>query len=155
MPGKAPQPVRDAAAEINELILELWIATERDGPRYDEFQLTSQQHAVLSLIVSRPGQSPHDLATALAVTKGAISQHLGVLEREGYISRQRSDRDGRVQVLKLERRGREYRDSMQRFEQYTIDRYLARLSPDDIAEIVIALRKLKGAFERRQSGPKP
>lgn len=32
---------RASAAQINELILELWIATERNGPRYDEFELIS------------------------------------------------------------------------------------------------------------------
>lgn len=147
MPEEASQPTRESAAQINQLILDLWIATERDGPSYDEFELTSQQHAVLSLIVSQPGMSPRALADALGVTKGAISQHLSVLERDGYISRRRSDRDGRVQVLQLERRGRDYRDSLQQFEQYAIDRYLAKLSASDIAEIIAALRKLKRAFD--------
>ncbi|MBF6245673.1 MarR family transcriptional regulator [Nocardia elegans] len=139
--------VRESAARINELIVDLWIATERSGPRYDEFELTAQQHAVLSLIVSQPGMTPRALSDALAVTKGAISQHLGVLEREGYISRQRSERDRRVQVLHLEKRGREYRDSLQRFERYAVDRYVATLSSSDIAEIITALTKLKSAFE--------
>ena len=140
-------PARQSAAQINELILDLWIATERDGPRYDEFDLTGKQHAVLSLIATQPELSPHALAAALGVTKGAISQHLHTLELEGYISRRRSDRDRRVQVLQLEQRGRAYHETMQRFEQYTVDRYLNRLSGADIAEIIAALQKLKGAFE--------
>lgn len=141
------QAARESTAQINELILDLWIALERNGPRYDEFELTGQQHAVLGLIVTRPEATPRALADALAVTKAAISQHLSVLEREGYISRRRSDRDGRVQVLHLEKRGLEYRDTLRRFEQYTVDRYLTKLSASDLTEIVAALKKLKSAFE--------
>ena len=147
MLDEGAQAARESAAQINELILDLWIASERDGPSYDEFELTSQQHAVLSLIVTQPGMSPRALSEALAVTKGAISQHLGVLERDGYISRRRSERDGGVQVIQLEARGQEYRDCMQRFEQYAIDRYLAKLSADDLTGIVAALKKLKSAFD--------
>lgn len=141
-----PNP-RASAAQINELILDLWIATERNGPRYDEFPLTSQQHAVLGLIVTRPEATPRALADALGVTRGAISQHLGVLEREGYIHRRRSSQDGRVQVLELGERGRAYRDTVHRFEQYSVDRYLTRLSPGDLADVLAALTKLKTAFE--------
>ncbi len=58
-------------------------------PRYDEFELTGQQHAVLGLIVADPDVTPRVLAQLLGVTKGAVSQHLMYLEREGYLSRRR------------------------------------------------------------------
>ena len=35
------QHARRAAAQTNDLIVDLWITTERNGPRYDEFDLSS------------------------------------------------------------------------------------------------------------------
>ena len=43
-------------------------------------------------------------------------------------------------------RDRRYRDALQQFEKYTVDRYLERLSSSDITEIVAALQKLQAAF---------
>lgn len=136
----------EAAAKINQLIVELWMATERRGPRFDEFDLTGQQHAVLGLIVTEPGIRPLGLASALGVTRGAISQHLANLERLGYIKRQRGDRDRRVQVLRLQELGERYQRRWREFERYAVDRYLAELTPTDLTEIVAALTKLKRAL---------
>ncbi|OYO03369.1 hypothetical protein CGZ94_02955 [Enemella evansiae] len=146
----AETEARAAAARINQLILELWIETEGQGPQYQhsDFELTGQQHAVLERIANDPEITSARLAADLGVTKGAISQHLGVLEKGGYLTRRRSERDGRVQVLELQPRGVAYRDALRRYEEFTVDRYLAKLSADDIAEIVAALTKLKSAFAK-------
>ena len=146
MPNEAEQHVAIAASRINALVFELWLAVERDGPRYDEFDLTGQQHAVLGRIVADPDIAPRVLAESLGVTKGAISQHLTLLEREGYISRRRSEQDGRVHVLHLEERGLEYQAMLQRYEQYSIDKYMTKLTATDVDEIVRALEKLRNAF---------
>lgn len=141
---------RESAAQINQLILELWVETEGQGPQFQhsDFELTGQQHTVLERIANDPEITSARLAAEMGVTKGAISQHLGVLEKGGYISRRRSERDGRIQVLELQERGIAYRDALRRYEEFTVDRYLARLSADDIAEIVAALTKLKAAFTK-------
>lgn len=141
-----PGRLLEDAAQINRLIVDLWVATEKSGPRYDDFALTSQQHAVLTLIITEPEMTPRRLADRLGVTKGAISQHLGVLEKEGYIVRRRSEQDKRVQVLLLQDKGERYQQSLRQFERYSLDRYLTKLSPQDLAEIVAALTKLKNAF---------
>ena len=146
MPDEAEQHLAAAAVRMNDLVFELWLAVEHNGPRYDEFELTTQQQAVLGRIVADPDITPHALAETLGVTRGAISQHLTLLEREGYLSRRRSGRDGRVHVLHLEERGRQYQAMLQRYEQYVIDKYLAKLSPTEVDEIVAALEKLRNVF---------
>ena len=100
----SPTPGSDPAARINQLVLDIWLATERNGPRYDDFDLTGQQHAALGLVVAHPGITPTRLADELGVTKGAVSHHLAALEKAGYLTRRRSDDDGRVQVLDLAKR---------------------------------------------------
>ncbi|WP_453984489.1 MarR family winged helix-turn-helix transcriptional regulator [Brevibacterium casei] len=143
MPNEAD---RQSAAQINQILLDLWLAAEEKGPQYSDYELTSQQHAVLERIAENPEITSSELAAALEVTKGAISQQLGVLEKGGYIARRRSERDGRVQVLELQKRGMAYRDALKGYEDFLIDRYLEKLSAEDIAEIVAALSKLKAAF---------
>ncbi|MGJ0203667.1 MarR family transcriptional regulator [Leucobacter sp. gxy201] len=122
------------------------MATEGQAPRPEDFELTGQQHAVLELIAADSSLTPRLLAEALGVSKGAISQHLTALENGAYITRTRSAVDGRVQVLQLGVRGEEYRESMNRYEQYIADTAAEKLSARDLAEIVAALEKLKSAF---------
>lgn len=140
-----PQSIKDVAQEINHLIVDLWLATERRGPRYDQFDLTGQQHSVLGLIVTRPDLTPGDLAHELGVTKGAISQHLAHLEQDGYIARERAEHDRRVHVLRLQKRGEAYRRTLQRSEDSLAAAYRAHLTDGDLAEIATALTKLKNA----------
>ncbi|WP_434965097.1 MarR family winged helix-turn-helix transcriptional regulator [Brevibacterium casei] len=140
---------RESAAKINQLILELCLATEGQGPQYSDWDLTGQQHSILERIAADPEVTSSDLAAELNVTKGAISQQLGVLEKGGYIARRRSEHDGRVQVLDLQERGIAYRDALANYEDILVDRYLERLSAEDIAEIVSALSKLRAAFTER------
>ncbi|MGB4136802.1 MAG: MarR family transcriptional regulator [Microbacterium sp.] len=137
---------REAAMKINQLIVELWMATEGQAPRPEDFELTGQQHAVLELIAGDSSLTPRDLAEALGISKGAISQHLAALEKGDYITRTRSAQDGRVQVLRLGQRGEGYRESMRRYEQYMADTAAEKLSVADLNEIVVALQKLKSAF---------
>lgn len=154
MPNTKDPAARKAASRINELILELWVASDRQAPRYEGFDLTSQQHSVLAIVATNEESTPLALAEALGVSKGAISQHLGVLEKGGYIRRRKSEHDGRVTILELGPKGRKYRDVMRRYEEFAVDRYLTAFAPADIAEIIAALTKLKGAFEG-QGSPKP
>ena len=142
----SPTPGSDPAARINQLVLDIWLATERNGPRYDEFDLTGQQHAALGLVVAHPGITPTRLADELGVTKGAVSHHLAALEKGGYLTRRRSEDDGRVQVLDLARRGIEYRDAMRRFENYSIERLHARLDDAQLERVVEALTLLRSAY---------
>ncbi len=148
MPDDQRELALASAAQINQLITDLWMAIERDAPRYQDFQLTGQQHAVLTLIAAGEDVTPRDLAEDLGVTKGAISQHLAGLEQAGYITRRRSDHDRRRQSLHLAARGEQYRATIAEFEAYLVSTYVARLSPADIAATVAALTTLKGAFEK-------
>ena len=137
----------ESAAQINQLIIDLWTATERSGPRYDDFDLSTQQHLLLDLIIKNPHVGSQELAAALGVTKGAVSQQLSKLEQDGFIVRERDERDARKQVLLLGERGRKYDASVRGYEDYLMDRYTTRLTAQEVEEIVTALTKLKKAFE--------
>lgn len=139
-------PAHESAMQINQLIIDLWMATEGQAPKPEDFELTGQQHAVLDLIAADPAATPRSLSEKLGISKGAVSQHLASLEKGAYISRTRSVHDGRVQVLALARLGKKYRDSMRRYEQFIAHTAVEKLSAEDLADIVAALKKLKSAF---------
>ncbi|WP_020495342.1 MarR family winged helix-turn-helix transcriptional regulator [Sciscionella marina] len=138
---------RALAARINQLFVDLWVESERRGPRYDDFGLTVQQQLVLGKIVDDPNITSKELAEGLGVSQGAISQHLARLEKDEYISRQRSPHDGRVHVFRLEKRGTAFRRVLRRYDQKLFEAYAAKLSVSDMAEIESALEKLKRVFE--------
>ena len=142
------QPSIESAAQINQLIIDLWMATERSGPRYEDFDLSSQQHALLDAIIKDPRVGSQELAETLGVSKGAVSQQLAKLEQDDFIVRERDERDGRKQVLRLGSRGIEYDTSVRGYEAFLLERYTTRLSPHDVDDIVLALTKLKSAFEQ-------
>ncbi|MEV7596349.1 MarR family transcriptional regulator [Kitasatospora sp. NPDC089797] len=127
--------LRARGARINQLFIDLWLLSERRGPHYDDFGLTAQQHIVLGRIVADPTVTPKELAEALDVSKGAVSQHLARLEKDGYFSRQRSPEDGRVHVFRLADRGIAYRQSLHRYDEELQAAYAAKLSATDMAEI--------------------
>ncbi|GAA5511944.1 hypothetical protein Dcar01_00658 [Deinococcus carri] len=137
------------AGRINQLIIDLWVATERDAPRYDydQFALTGQQHVVLGQIVRNPRITPKELADSLGVSKGAISQHLTRLEQEDYFIREKSPHDKRVSLFQLRPRGLEYQRVLRQYEQYLADAYLKQLSLADLQEIVGSLEKLGSVFQ--------
>ncbi|PNE40648.1 MULTISPECIES: MarR family winged helix-turn-helix transcriptional regulator [Streptomyces] len=138
---------RALAARINQLFVDLWAQSERRGPSYDDFGLTIQQHIVLGKIVADPNVTPKELADNLGVSKGAVSQHLARLEKDNYISRQRSPHDGRVHVFRLGERGTAYQQFLRRYDQELFETYAAKLSAADMQEIESALEKLKRVFE--------
>ncbi|MGX1977004.1 MarR family winged helix-turn-helix transcriptional regulator [Streptomyces kronopolitis] len=141
-------PEHALAARINQSLMDLWLRTEQHGPRYDDFALAAQQHVVLGEIVADPDVTPKQLAETLGISKGAVSQHLTRLERDHYISRQRSPHDGRVRVFQLEPRGTAYQRAVHHYEQHLAGTYIAKLSLTDMQEINTALTKLKQVFEK-------
>ncbi len=55
---------------------------------------------------NRYSDTPAAVAEYLGLTKGTVSQSLQVLERAGYVGKQRDPRDGRIVRLRLTARGR-------------------------------------------------
>ncbi|MET9267662.1 MarR family transcriptional regulator [Amycolatopsis sp. NPDC004079] len=143
----ADEETRALADRINQLIVDMWAAVERKGPRYDEFELTNQQHLILGLIIRDPDVTPKQLAEKVGVSKGAISQHLARLEQDGYLSREKSPADGRVQVFRLRDHGVAYQRAMEHYDRYLEDSYAANLTPAEMEQIAASLEKLKRAFE--------
>ena len=73
----------------------------------EENGLKPGDYAVLRMIEENPGITPSQISSANGRDKSTLTPHLGNLERQGLISREKSSKDLRVQHLYLTPAGQE------------------------------------------------
>lgn len=111
---------------------------------FRDFGLSTAQFDVLAHIGAAEGLSQQDLAAALLVTKGNISQILERMEQDGIVTRQQ---EGRTKLLFLTVRGRElYRQAVGRQEEH-IAMLFATLNHDEQLALGRLLRQLDQALD--------
>ncbi len=101
--------------------------------------LSTAQFDVLAQIGATGGMTQQDLADALLVTKGNISQLLSKLEHEGLIKRHH---EGRSNCLFLSEKGRELAGRVVPQQELLIAELLQPLTTDEQFELLRLLRKL-------------
>ena len=102
-------------------------------------ELNTAQFDVLAKVGSASGMTQQELANALLVTKGNISQLLARMEHDGLIARRQ---EGRTNCLSLTERGQALFDTIVPREEALIAELLAPLSEDEQRELLRLLRKL-------------
>ena len=102
-------------------------------------ELNTAQFDVLAQVGAASGMTQQELAAALLVTKGNISQLLGQLEQAGLIARRQ---DGRSNYLSLTERGQALFEKVVPRQEAQIVELLAPLSADEQHELLRLLRKL-------------
>jgi DNA-binding MarR family transcriptional regulator len=111
----------------------------RSERSFHEQELNTAQFDVLAKIGAASGITQQELADALLVTKGNISQLLGKMEQKGLITRRQ---EGRANCLSLTERGRELYERVVPRQEALIAALLAPLAPDEQHELLRLLRKL-------------
>jgi DNA-binding MarR family transcriptional regulator len=106
--------------------------------------LNTAQFDVLSHIGAAKGITQQELAAALLVTKGNISQLLTKMEQEGFVTRRQ---EGRTNCLFLTERGQELFQTVVPQQEALIAEMLSPLSPDEQRELLRLLRKLDHTIE--------
>jgi len=106
---------------------------------FHEHKLNSAQFDVLAQIGAASGMTQQELADALLVTKGNVSQLLGRMERAGLIARRQ---EGRTNCLSLTERGQALFESVVPQQEALIADLLAALAPGEQLELLRLLRKL-------------
>jgi DNA-binding MarR family transcriptional regulator len=102
-------------------------------------ELNTAQFDVLAKVGAASGMTQQELADALLVTKGNISQLLARMEQDGLIARRQ---EGRTNCLSLTEQGQAlFRRVVPRQEALIAD-LLAPLSADEQHELLRLLRKL-------------
>ena len=101
--------------------------------------LNTAQFDVLSQIGAGTGITQQELAAALLVTKGNISQLLTKMEQEGLVARRQ---EGRSNCLSLTDQGQALFQAVVPQQEVLIADLLAPLSLDEQRELMRLLRKL-------------
>jgi DNA-binding MarR family transcriptional regulator len=101
--------------------------------------LNTAQFDILAQIGAASGMTQQELAAALLVTKGNISQLLAKLEQAGLIARRQ---EGRTNCLSLTDRGQALAQNIVPRQEALIADLLAPLSADEQRELLRLLRKL-------------
>jgi DNA-binding MarR family transcriptional regulator len=102
-------------------------------------ELNTAQFDVLAQVGAARGMTQQELADALLVTKGNISQLLSKMEQDGLIKRRP---EGRTNCLSLTARGQMLFEEVVPQQEALIADLLAPLSADEQRELLRLLRKL-------------
>ena len=107
------------------------------------------EFTILALVQANPGVTARSLARALAVTPPNIAIWIDRLESRALVERERSDRDGRVQHIRLTKAGTAL---VQQCTQRLLDGEQAALSTLSAAERAMLVELLhKLALARRRA----
>ncbi|KPV52683.1 MarR family transcriptional regulator, partial [Kouleothrix aurantiaca] len=101
--------------------------------------LNTAQFDVLAKVGAASNMTQQELASALLVTKGNISQLLSKMEHDGLVARRQ---EGRTNCLSLTERGQTLFQEVVPQQEAMIASLLAPLSDDEQAELLRLLRKL-------------
>src|SRR6476661_3623172 len=105
----------------------------------DQFKLNTAHFDILAQVGAARGMTQQELADALLVTKGNISQLLSKLEQVGLIARRQ---EGRTNCLSLTKQGEALFQLVVPQQEALIANLLAPLSDDEQHELLRLLRKL-------------
>jgi len=113
---------------------------QRSADTMKGFGLSVSRFDVLNHAGTPEGRTQQELAAALLVTKGNVTQLLDGLEQDGLIERRR---DGRAKRIFLTDRGRDLRQNAVTAQEVAIAEDFAVLDPDEQRQLVTLLRKVE------------
>lgn len=152
-------------ATLQHLLMRRRFVCRGSGPVADPMR---GQGRILALLKIKDGVSTKDMSSVLGIRTSSLNELLSKLEAKGYITREQSEEDGRVLIVKLTDKGREVEqqsgtagaadmfDCLDETEKTTCGDYLDRLIDQVGAEIgeqgdegfEALLRKREKAFKK-------
>ncbi|MDR1801042.1 MAG: MarR family transcriptional regulator [Lachnospiraceae bacterium] len=109
------------------------------------------QGRILALLKIKPEISQRDLTYLLGLSKQSIAQVLEKLEKSGYITRETSEDDKRVSIIKLTEEGAKAAESIDE-EVPETNKVLEGLSDEELETFSGLLDKLIKAYEEQFPG---
>lgn len=108
--------------------------------------VTLQQYDTVRLLHERGALTTGDVASALGIDLSTASRNLGVLEKNGYLARVRSEADARQIVNKLTRKGTRCIESLCCDERSAFDEVFARIPASKRTAVLEALAVVADAL---------
>ena len=111
---------------------------------FQSWKLSTAQFDVLAQVGAAQGMTQQELAGALFVTKGNISQILDRMEQQGLVKR---CQDGRTNYIFLTEAGRRLYDRVVPAQELLIAELFSSLSHGEQTQLMALLRKLDHGLE--------
>jgi DNA-binding MarR family transcriptional regulator len=108
-------------------------------------RVSARQASILSHLDSVEPTPVSELAEHMGVTVSTMSIAIDRLVRQGHVTRERSESDGRVRHVTLTAAGERLRAAQKVLEPELVRAMLARLSPSDRRDALRGLELLGGA----------
>jgi MarR family transcriptional regulator for hemolysin len=104
------------------------------------------QNVILERLWLRDGQTPGEIAAALAIATPTVVRSAERMQAAGLLTRQPHQTDGRLVRLWLTPRARELQPIIEQERAHLSDRALAELDVDERAALIQSLTKIVLAF---------
>lgn len=138
---------------LNEMLVNLFnhvMDVEAQAVITKEFEdiTNNDMHIIEAVGINEP-RNMSDIAKRLGVTVGTLTTNMNGLEKKGYITRERSDKDKRVVYIILTERGRKAFFHHRDFHKNMIKSVVVGLDDDEKRLLYRCLIKLDAFFEPR------
>lgn len=125
---------------INELSRASHVYFQRE---FKKFQIGYAQIRTLYFVAKNKGITQKDLAYNLNLDKSSITSQLQILEQNGYITRQASEKDARKQTIDISDKTLEILPSLQDVLETWTETLLAGFNEDEREQIISILIKMR------------
>ncbi len=89
------------------------------------------------------------IASALKITPGSLTTSVSILEKKGYLVREKDDKDKRIVRISSTPKGREINKIHKAFHDEMVQETLSILEPNEITIFIKALEKISVFFENK------
>jgi DNA-binding MarR family transcriptional regulator len=113
-----------------------------------DYDITSGQYLILSLVSREGGRSSAELARRAFVTPQSMNEVIGALEAKGYIKRTENPENRRILQVSLTREGRRLLDRCEKSVDVAEAAFHSVLTPKKLAEFRATLERLLAAARR-------
>ncbi|MBN3525269.1 MarR family winged helix-turn-helix transcriptional regulator [Paenibacillus apiarius] len=112
--------------------------------RLNDFKLTPQQELIMFHIIRSQPITAHMIAAYMNVTKSAVSQTMAKLESRDMIVRDPNPRNRREALIRLGKRGEEYRAVLEDIDEMLVRKYYSKVELRELQQVLDTLTKLNG-----------
>lgn len=146
-------PRRAPLTEVSITLRELaWTIHHRAPDRAGVGPLPTTEIALLKQVIDYPGSTVGDLAAALGLQQPNVSSALRELERRGFVTREKSERDRRVSLIQATPSGVAEHQAISEEWAAPVNAALHELSTEQQAALAAAAEALAAAHHALRRG---
>lgn len=140
----------DSYATLNEILVKLFndiMQIEEKAIITEEFKdISNNDMHIIEAIGKSGAKSMSTVAKSLSVTVGTLTIAINSLVKKGYVNRTRSEKDRRVVLISLSRKGKKAYSHHEQFHDQMIKATLAGMDAAQTEVLIHALQNLKDFF---------